>query len=116
MARSCDVSLSSPHDRRAQTRQQANARGIVIADGREVACLITDMSDGGLRLRLDRAVNLPRTVTIVDVARAQAYDATVAWQKGIEAGLKLGEGASVGGLVPSRLLAAREAWVRASAR
>lgn len=88
----------------------------MIADGREIPCLITDLSDGGLRLRLDRAVSLPRTVTMIDVTRAQAFDATVAWQKGIEAGLKLGQGASVRGLVPSRLLAARQAWVRASAR
>ncbi|ADK99747.1 hypothetical protein [Brevundimonas subvibrioides] len=110
------MSLSSPHDRRVQTRQPANDRGVVIVDGREVGCLITDHSDGGVRLRLDRAAGLTRTVTLVDVGKAQAFDATLAWQKGIEAGLKLGQGASVRGLVPSRLLAAREAWVRASGR
>lgn len=88
---------------------------MLIADGRELACLITDISNDGLRLRLDRAANLPRTVTMVDVGRALAFEATVAWNKGVEAGLKLGPGVNVRGLVPSRLIGAREAWVRATA-
>lgn len=89
---------------------------MVVADGRELACMIADASEGGVRIRLDRAVALPRKVCLVEVDQAMVAEATVAWQKGVEAGLKLGPRVSVRGLVPSRLLAAREAWVRASGR
>lgn len=108
--------MSSSQDRRLQARNPVSAPGVVIVEGRELACLIVDTSDGGMRLRLDRATTLPRDVILVDVARATASEATVAWQKGIEAGLKIERGTSVRGLVPSRLASARQAWVRACAR
>ena len=108
--------MSSPQDRRLQARNPANTVGVVIAEGRELTCLIADMSDGGIRIRLDRAMTLPGAVTVVDLSRATAFESTVAWQKGVEAGLKIGQGTSVRGLVPSRLAPARQAWVRASTR
>ncbi|WP_269515189.1 PilZ domain-containing protein [Brevundimonas subvibrioides] len=102
-------------DRRTQARSPGNTSGVVIAEGRELSCLIADMSDGGIRIRLDRAMALPDTVIVVDITRATAFEATVAWQKGVEVGLKVGQGTNVRGLVPSRLAQARQAWVRASA-
>ncbi|AQR60518.1 pilus assembly protein PilZ [Brevundimonas sp. LM2] len=108
--------MPNPQDRRNQPRLPADRRGVLIVDDRELACRIADASEGGVKVRLERAVALPRTGTLVDVDQAQAAEATVAWQKGAEAGLKLDPRASVRGLVPSRLLAAREAWVRASRR
>lgn len=89
---------------------------MVVFEGRELGCLITDISRGGFRIRLDRADTLPRDLTMVEIGKALAFVATVAWQKGAEAGLHLGEGTSIRGLVPSRLMAARQAWVRATGR
>ena len=89
---------------------------MVIAPGLEMACVITDTSSGGLRIRTDRQIALPARVVVVDVAAGLAFEVEVAWRKGMEAGLIRRAEASVRGLVPSRLLPAREAWVRAGGR
>ncbi len=107
---------SQPADRRSSPRSAASARGVVIAPGLELACVITDTSDGGLKLRLDRALALPARVTVIDVAAGLAIEADVAWRQGAESGLRRSGQAGLRGLVPSRLLAAREAWVRAGGR
>ena len=49
-------------------------------------------------------------------AVVEAIEAEVAWRKGVEAGLKLRGQSPLRGLVPSRLVAAREAWIRAGGR
>ncbi len=81
-----------------------------------MACVILDTSSGGLKVRTDRQLALPSVVTVVDIAAGIATEADVAWRKGVEAGLKLKGQSSLRGLVPSRLLPAREAWVRAGGR
>jgi hypothetical protein len=107
---------SQPADRRHTPRTAANARGIVVAPGIEIACIIADTSDGGLKVRLDRALVLPARVIVVDVAAGLAIEAQSAWRQGTETGLKRLDQASLRGLVPSRWLAAREAWTRAGGR
>ena len=82
-----------------------------------MACLIVDMSDGGVRVRLDRALSLPRQILLVDIAAGTACEADVAWCKGMEAGLKCRVRAnSLKGLVPARFAPARDAWTRAGGR
>ena len=109
--------MSRPDDRRLETRSPANARGVVVAPGLELACLIVDQSNTGVRLRLDRALALPARVVLIDVAQATAVEAEVVWRKGQEAGVKRGGAASsLRGLVPSRLAAARAALLRAGGR
>lgn len=88
----------------------------MIAPGIEIACVIADTSDGGLKVRLDRALALPARVIVVDVAAGLAIEAETAWRQGAETGLKRLNQASLRGLVPSRWLAAREAWTRAGGR
>lgn len=105
-----------PADRRQTPRHTANGRGIVIAPGLELSCTLADTSGGGLRIRLDRAIALPAQVTVIDVAAGLAIDADTAWRHGAETGLKRKGQASLRGLVPSRLAAARAAWVRAGGR
>ncbi|WP_197272379.1 PilZ domain-containing protein [Brevundimonas sp. AAP58] len=107
---------SQSADRRQFPRTAANARGVVVAPGLEVACVIADTSDGGLKVRLDRALVLPARVIIVDIAAGLAIEAETAWRQGNETGLKRRDQASLKGLVPSRWLAAREAWTRAGGR
>ena len=110
------MSLTQPIDRRLQPRSPANARAVLVAPGIEMACVIVDNSAGGLKVRTDRQLSLPARVTIVDIAAGLAIEADVAWRKGAEAGLKLKGQSALRGLVPSRLLPAREAWVRAGGR
>lgn len=109
--------LRSSAERRATTREPLNARGVLVAPGVEMICLIRDQSEGGFRLRLDRALSLPRQVVLVDIAAGTACEAEVAWSKGVEAGLRCtGRAASLKGLVPARLATARQAWIRAGGR
>jgi hypothetical protein len=108
--------MSFQDDRRGEQRSPANARGVVVAPGLEVTCRITDASAHGLRLRLDRNLALPPSVIVVDIAAGLAYEGDVAWRKGLEAGLKVRAEARLRGLIPSRLTAARDAWLRAGGR
>lgn len=109
--------MNRPEDRRLEPRSPANARGVVVAPGLELGCLIVDLSNSGARLRLDRQLALPDRVVIIDIAQATAVEAQVVWRKGQEAGVKrLGAASSLRGLVPSRLTAARDALIRAGGR
>jgi PilZ domain len=108
--------MTAPQDRRFEPRLPANGRGVVVGPRLEMPCLIVDASGSGLRVRLDRGVALPPSVQIVDIAQGVAIDCEVAWAKGQEAGLKRRGQASLRGLTPSRLTAAREAWIRAGGR
>jgi hypothetical protein len=108
--------MTSPQDRRFEARSAANTRAVLLAPGLELSCLIVDHSATGLRLRLDRNLALPGQVQIIDIARAVVLDAEVVWRKGQEAGLKQRGQSSLRGLVPSRLAAARDAFLRAGGR
>lgn len=103
-------------DRRFEPRSPTNARGIVVAPGLEMPCVIADVSAAGLKVRLDRQIALPKQVQIVDVAQGLALEVELAWAKGQEAGFKRTGQASLRGLTPSRLAAARAAWMRAGGR
>lgn len=109
--------MSRPDDRRLESRSPANARGIVVASGFELPCLIVDQSSTGVRLRLDRSLALPARIVLIDVVQATAVEAEVVWRKGQEAGIRrAGAASSLRGLVPSRLTAARDALIRAGGR
>lgn len=109
--------MTRPDDRRLEPRSPANARGLVVSPGLELPCLIVDQSGSGVRLRLDRNLALPNRILLIDMALATAVEADVVWRKGMEAGIKRsGAAASLRGLVPSRLAAARAAFLRAGGR
>lgn len=108
--------MTPPQDRRFEPRTPADTRAIVVAPGLEMPCQIVDFSPSGLRIRLERNLALPRQVQIVDVGQGVAIDADVAWTKGKESGLKQRGQSSLRGLTPSRLAAARAAFLRAGGR
>jgi len=108
--------MNTPPDRRFELRSPANERGLVLAPGFEAPCVLVDQSAHGGRIRLDRNLVLPKAVVVIDIDQGLAIEAQVAWQKGIEAGLKRVGQASLRGLVPSRLSDARAAWLRAGGR
>lgn len=108
--------MTKPVDRRLQPRTAANARAVLVAPGIEMACVIVETSAGGLKVRTDRQLALPGHVIVVDIAAGLALEAEVAWRKGSEAGLKLRGQSALRGLIPSRLLPARDAWNRAGGR
>lgn len=104
-------------ERRLEPRSPIEGRALMVAPAVEHTCRLIDQSRSGLRIRLDRTVSLPREAFIVDIPTGIATPVQVVWQKGMEAGLKrTGEGATLKGLVPSRLIAVRDAWQRAGGR
>lgn len=104
-------------ERRLEIRLPADGRGLLVGHGVEQVCRMIDQSASGLRVRLDRSATLPRDLVIVDVPGGVATPIAVVWQKGQEAGLKkAGDGATLRGLVPSRLIPVRDAWRRAGGR
>ena len=108
--------MTPPSDRRLEPRFASNARGVMVAPGFEMTCVIVDVSSSGMKVRLDRALSVPSSVIVVDVLAATAIEADVAWSKGQEIGLKQRGQSSLRGLVPARLAAARAAWQRAGGR
>ncbi|MBK6025307.1 PilZ domain-containing protein [Brevundimonas nasdae] len=100
-------------DRRLNPRKLVNVPGVVSAPSVEMACIIVDLSDGGMKLRLDRGTTLPPEVAVIDVADGVAYSAVVVWQRRQEAGLRQTGAVSLRGLVPARMAGARDAWLRA---
>ncbi|WP_312595234.1 PilZ domain-containing protein [Brevundimonas sp.] len=103
-------------DRRLHPRRLVNVAGVVSAPGLEMACIIIDLSDGGMRLRLDRGTALPAEIAVIDVAEGIAYPGVLVWQRRHEAGLRQTGAVSLRGLVPARLAGARDAWRRAGGR
>lgn len=109
--------MSMNDDRRGEGRKSVNARGVVVAPGLELPCLIVDVSSSGMKLRLERGLALPSPVQVIDVVAGTAQEVDVAWTKGLEAGVKRrGPPSALRGLTPSRLAAARAAWLRAGGR
>ncbi|HRJ63180.1 PilZ domain-containing protein [Brevundimonas sp. UBA2416] len=108
--------MTAPQDRRFEPRSPANVRAVVVAPGFELPCQLIDQSAQGCRIRLDRNLVMPKVVMVIDIAQGVAIEAQVAWQKGLEAGLKRIGQASLRGLTPSRLSDARAAWIRAGGR
>lgn len=109
--------MSDYEDRRHEPRKPAQRRAVVLSGGLELAAWVTDVSAGGLRLRLERSLGLDERVTVIEVHAALAHEVEIVWRKGMEAGAKRrGPGASLRGLVPHRLAALREAWRRAGGR
>lgn len=84
--------------------------------GLKLTCLIIHHSVTGPRLRLDRNLALPARVQVIDVVRRVALETEAVWRKGQEAGLEQTDESSLGGLIPSRLAAARDAFVKAGGR
>lgn len=110
------MALTQPIDRRLSARTPANARGVLVAPEVGMTCVILDTSAGGLRVRTDRQIALPARVMVVEIASGQVFETEVAWRRTAEAGLKITAQSSLRGLVPARLVQAREAWLRAGGR
>lgn len=106
----------SKEDRRREIRRPADRRAVVLTDGLELPCRITDESRDGLKLRLDRRTRLPRHILVIEVTAGAVVEVEVRWTKGQESGGRRGTETSLRGLVPQKLAPARDAWSRAGGR
>jgi hypothetical protein len=103
-------------ERRREPRRPVNLDGVVHGPGYEVACRILDLSEHGMRVRLDRQAPPPPQVVVIEIAGGVAHEVETRWREGMEAGFRILSSSSLRGLTPARLTAAREAWRRAGGR
>ena len=77
-------------DRRALQRSRALLAGKLIVGNGSISsdCTIRDMTDKGARIRISRAVGLPKAVMLLVVKEALVFEANVAWRRGDELGLE----------------------------
>ncbi len=77
-------------ERRGEKRLKTRLRDGVLAERRVlVNCRIRDKSKRGARLQLEADRPLPRTFVLSDPASRARYAATLMWQVGCEAGVRL---------------------------
>lgn len=79
-------------DRRDDARRRTHLRDGMVAErrGRVLTdCLIRDRSRLGARLRLDKDRPLPAVFLLTDAAADTRYWATLVWQTGRDAGVRL---------------------------
>ena len=56
---------------------------MVVAPGLEIGCVIVDVSNSGMRVRLSRNLSLPEQVTVVEIGAGLAYEAKVVRRDGV---------------------------------
>ena len=79
-------------NRRNEGRTKSHLREGFVAGPRRnplVDCRIRDLSRGGAKLSLEADLVLPRTFLLVEAGTRATYRATLAWQKGRDAGVRL---------------------------
>jgi hypothetical protein len=79
-------------DRRGDARTRSRLREGSVAERRGkvlVECRIRDLSKRGARLQLDKDRPLPKVFLLTEAGTTRSYWATLAWQVGRDAGVKL---------------------------
>lgn len=79
-------------DRRGERRTRSRLREGLVAERRGrvlVECRIRDLSKRGARLQLDKDRPLPKVFLLTEAGTRRAFWATLAWQVGRDAGVKL---------------------------
>ena len=79
-------------DRRCERRFRTRLREAIVAERRGPAivdCRVRDLTKGGARLHLDSDRPLPRAFLLTEATSRRAFRATLVWQNGRDAGVRL---------------------------
>lgn len=77
--------------RLAARRRALLSAMIVAADGtNSCKCTICELSEGGARIEVPKATNVPSKIYLLTSRRAAAQEAQIIWRNATQAGLKLG--------------------------
>ncbi len=76
-----------PEDRRGAFRRNAFTFGAVEIDSGEVDCLVWDINDTGALIEFEEPIDLPERIRVRLAPEATPRAATIAWRKGLRAGL-----------------------------
>jgi len=80
----------TPDDARASPRRRVLKAGIAASNDRHitVACTVRDISDTGVRLRVDSSLTIPDTFELIIEMDGLEANCTVVWRKGNEVGAR----------------------------
>jgi hypothetical protein len=78
-------------DRRGAFRRNAFTFGAVETPSGEVGCLVWDLNEAGAQIEFEEAVDLPERIRVRLAPEASMRGASVAWRKGLRAGLSFTE-------------------------
>jgi len=103
---------------RAARRQRVLLGGKLVYGLAEysVDCAIRDLSDVGARVKLPVELPTDNAVWLIDINRAMAYRAEVAWRKGAEMGLTFSEGHDLRAQTGPGMLHLRTLWLECATR
>ena len=74
-------------------------------------CTIRDLSKGGARIRLMAAIGLPPPLALLIPTQDAAFEASVAWSRGIEIGVAFRRALNLGAPSSEVEKAARRLWI-----
>jgi hypothetical protein len=98
-------------DRRDSPRFSVTRRARVLQGASGLAtAVIHDISASGARVRLEKPEGVTDQIILVDLAEGVAYEATVAWRKLPEFGVRFARRHNLKGLVPAQLRLAKSLW------
>jgi hypothetical protein len=96
---------------RHHRRQAVSKTGIIVHVGGKAsfACQVTDMSEGGARIRVNTGHEVPEQSFFIDMQARTVQDADVAWKNYPYGGLKLSNRMSLSD-VPEEMAYLRKIW------
>ena len=77
------------HERRLTPRRNTYIEALIVFDGgrRYAACIIRDLSDGGAKLELDKAIGIPNSFDLIAPGH-RPHSCRVAWRALREIGVQ----------------------------
>jgi PilZ domain len=80
----------TPDDARVAARRRVLKAGVAASNDRHitVACTVRDISDTGVRLRVDSSLTIPDTFELIIDTDGLEANCTVVWRKGNEVGAR----------------------------
>nr|WP_295108912.1 PilZ domain-containing protein [uncultured Caulobacter sp.] len=102
---------SGVEDRRTAVRIQTQRSGKILCGAFAWDCVIRDLSSSGARVQMLSTTAPPGQVQLVDLAAGLAHDATIAWQRDREIGMRIIKTYDLRGLAPAAAGMAKRIWL-----
>jgi len=98
-------------DRRTAVRIQTQRSGKILCGVFAWDCVIKDLSSSGARIQMLSGNAPPSKAQLIDLVAGLAHDATVAWQRDREIGLRIVKTYDLRGLAPAAAGTAKRIWL-----
>lgn len=108
------VRAPSEAEARAGQRRRTLLRGRIVWGHHatiSVDCTIRDLSETGAQLRVPATQALPTTFTLIHILDGVAYEASVAWRRGDQVGVKFTASHNLKRPVEPEMFHVRQIWL-----